>query len=461
MNEAELEHWRRDFVRRGQRVVSCPKDADVCIVNTCAVTGEAGRQSRQAVRRLHRRNPQAHLVFAGCDATLEPDRAQGIIGVDMVVPNEDKETLVEQVIAAFAERTSLPVAAQEGETRYTFSPSRTRAFLKVQDGCNNHCTFCIVSTLRGAERSRPPMDVVREVRHLVALGYREVVLTGVHLGGYGKDLGTDLKHLVTTLLEETSVERLRLSSLEPWNISSDFFELWDESHGRLMPHLHLPLQSGCDATLRRMGRHYTTADYARLVEEARRRISDLTLTTDVIVGFPGETEEEFATSLRFIEQMHFAHIHIFTYSPREGTAAIRLPAHVPPTVKKARSKELHRLMWQSKIVHMSHYIGKVRPVLWEEAKEQADSVGRRVWSGWTDNYMRVRALQPATVNLQNAIIPTRLVQVMSEEGGYFVGEPVWEQASWPAKSLQGRSHLVSFPQDIQGLVLSEGTRRRL
>jgi len=352
LNEAELERWRRQFLTRGHQIVATPEEAQVCILNTCAVTGEAGRQSRQAARRLHRRNPRAHIVFAGCDATMEPERARTIAGVDLVIGNDEKDTLVDRVIETFADVVTTPALAQEGESRYLFAPSRTRAFIKVQDGCNNHCTFCIVATLRGQERSRPVADVVREIQQLTAMGYREVILTGVHLGGYGHDMGTDLAHLVASILEQTEIERLRVSSLEPWDIPTRFFDLWAEYPGRLMPHLHLPLQSGCDATLRRMGRRYTTSDYARLVEEARKRIPDVAITTDIIVGFPGETDEEFATSLAFVRRMGFAHIHIFTYSPREGTAATRLPNHLSGKVKKARSRAMHDVMWHSKMAYL-------------------------------------------------------------------------------------------------------------
>ncbi len=428
LNEAELEQWRRAFVARGHRVVARPEDADVCILNTCAVTGEAGRQSRQMARRLHRRNPQAHIVFAGCDADMEPERAKAIEGVDLVIGNREKDRLVERVIEAFADTVTMPAGALFPDAAHMFPGSRTRAFVKVQDGCNNHCTFCIVTVLRGEERSRAIGDIIAEVNALVGMGYREVVLTGVHLGGYGRDRGTSLFELVRAILRETEIERLRLSSLEPWDIPDQFFDLWEEGEGRLMPHLHLPLQSGCDAMLRRMGRRYTTADYAALVERARRRIPDLTLTTDIIVGFPGETDDEFATSLAFVEKMAFGHIHIFSYSPREGTPATRLPNHVPSAVKKARSRAMHALMRRLKAHHLARYVGDVRPVLWEDvvAEGQGDT---RTWSGLTDNYLRVYAVVPAHIDLRNAITPTRLVRVV--DGARLLGEPDLTRASWP------------------------------
>ncbi len=440
LNEAELERWRRDFIARGCAVVARPEDADVCILNTCAVTGEAGRQSRQAARRIHRRNPRAHIVFAGCYAEMDPERAAQIAGVDLVVGNRDKDTLVDQVLDRFAGAVTMPVAAQAPDSAHMFEGVRTRAFVKVQDGCNNHCTFCIVTILRGEERSRPISHVVAEVNTLVGLGYREVVLTGVHLGGYGHDLGITLKDLVRALLADTDIERLRLSSLEPWDIPYDFFDLWEESQGRLMPHLHLPLQSGCDATLRRMGRRYTTAQYAALVEEARRRIPGLSVTTDVIVGFPGETEAEFAASLAFVEKMGFAHIHIFTYSPREGTPATRMRGHLSSQVKKARSRAMHDLMRRLKAAHLTRHLGDVRPVLWEEDVAHDPTAGTRTWSGLTDNYLRVHATVAEHVDLHNAIVPTRLTELI--QGERLRGEPDLERASWPRRPIEATSQAI-------------------
>ena len=402
------------------------------MLNTCAVTAAASRQSRQAARRLHRRNPSARLVFAGCDAEMEPERAAAIPGVDLLVGNRDKERLVDLVLERFSQDVSMPVAAQAADSVHVFPGVRTRAFLKVQDGCNNHCTFCIVSTLRGEERSRPIAAVVQEVNQLIALGYREVVLTGVHLGGYGRDMGVQLADLVRAILEETPVERLRLSSLEPWDIPPTFFDLWQRYPGRLMPHLHLPLQSGCDATLRRMGRRYTTAQYAALVTAARERIPDVVITTDIIVGFPGETEAEFEATLRYVESLHFGHIHIFTYSPREGTPAARMPGQVPPAVKKERSHRLHARMRESKQSVLQNFVGSRRPVLWEEVVGQED--GYRTWSGLTDNYLRVHARVPAHVDLHNAITLTYLMEVI--DGERLAGEPDLTTASWPHRRPQ-------------------------
>ena len=256
LNEAELERWSRGFHATGHRVVPSPAQADIMVVNTCAVTTEAARKSRKLVSGLHRQNPAARMVLTGCFAELEPGRAASLAGVDLIVGNRDKERLVDLVVESLGTPT-MPVLATEPEDAHVYaSTGRTRAFIKVQDGCRNRCSFCIVTIARGEERSRTIADVVGEIRQRHADGYQEAVLTGVHLGGYGSDLGTDLRALVRAVLEDTDIPRVRLSSLEPWDLPEDFWSLW--SSPRLMPHLHLPLQSGADTVLRRMSRRCST-----------------------------------------------------------------------------------------------------------------------------------------------------------------------------------------------------------
>ncbi|HIC90053.1 MAG TPA: tRNA (N(6)-L-threonylcarbamoyladenosine(37)-C(2))-methylthiotransferase MtaB [Anaerolineae bacterium] len=415
LNEAELAIWARGFQAAGHRVVTDPAQADVCVLNSCAVTGEAARKSRQATRRLHRINPRARLVLTGCYAQLEPDAGSTLPGVELLIGNRDKDRLVELVLEIFDGVGITPSVNDDLHSLYLYPGSRTRAFVKVQDGCNNHCTFCVVTVARGEERSRPLGEVVTEINQLVEAGYREVVLTGVHLGGYGCDLGTNLYALVQAVLTRTGIQRLRLSSLEPWDLEEDFFSLWRDP--RLCPHLHLPLQSGCDATLHRMGRRYDTKAYARLVAQARAAIPDLIVTTDVIVGFPGETDAEFTTSLRFVEQMRFAHIHVFPYSRREGTAAAWMGGHVADAVKRARVVAMQELDQRSGHAERSRFLGTVRPVLWEQSKPLTD--GQRRWSGLTDNYLRVYADVSESENLTNHITFTRLVAL---EGNKLRGE---------------------------------------
>ena len=300
------------------------------VINTCAVTGESVRKSRQLIRRAHRGNPRAKLVVSGCYASLSPDNLAAELGVDLVVPNPEKDRL----ISIAAERLDLPVmpeAATEPGENALLARSRHRAFIKVQDGCRYRCAFCIVTKARGDERSRAVADVVEEVNRIHAGGIQEVVLAGVHLGGYGSDIGSELRTLITAVLAETAIPRVRLGSLEPWELPEGFWGLFDNP--RLMPHLHLPIQSGADSVLRRMSRRCRTAEFRDLVEQARARRPGFNVTTDIIVGFPGETEQEWQQTLDFAGQMAFGHIHIFAYSPRAGTKAAGMPDQLSREVK--------------------------------------------------------------------------------------------------------------------------------
>jgi threonylcarbamoyladenosine tRNA methylthiotransferase MtaB len=282
--------------------------------------------------------------------------------------------------------------------------AHTRAFIKVQDGCDNKCTFCVTTIARGAGQSRHLGDVVAEIQALAAAGYQEAVLTGVHLGSYGRDLhnNTDLRTLVATILQHTDIPRLRLSSLEPWDIPDGFFELWQNP--RLLPHLHMPLQSGSDAVLRRMARRTNQISFRQLAAAARAAIPQLNLTTDMIVGFPGETEAEFAESVAFVEEIGFTRLHVFTYSARPGTAAARFSGQVPKLVKKERTNRLIALGQSLSLAFHEGFVGDALPVLWETAVG-ADNNGLR-WVGYTDNYIRVAANGPA--DLFNQITPTRM-----------------------------------------------------
>ncbi len=425
LNEAELQEWARDFRRAGHQIVADPALARVCVVNTCAVTSEASRKSRQRIRHIHKLNPDAAIVAAGCDATFEGRSLAELPGVVVVLDNRQKRHLVERTLEALGE--PVPDFRQVDAPYHPFAGSRTRAFLKVQDGCNNRCTYCLVRILRGEERSKPPDEVLAEVHRLVESGYKEIVLTGVHLAAYGRDQGTTLAELTARILAETDVPRLRLSSLEPWDIPEDFFSLWSDP--RLGQHLHLPLQSGCDATLRRMGRKITSAQFADLVRRAREAIPGLTVTTDLMVGFPGETDEEFRESLDFVRSMGFGHIHLFPFSPRPGTPAARLPGRPDGRTVRKRLEEVRRVAREGKLAHMARFVGEVRPVLWESHDETGDGW---LWSGLTDNYIRVRAATPAGVDLHNRILPTRLLRVGD---GVMFGKFVHEDSS-PQNPLQ-------------------------
>ncbi len=412
LNYAEMASLGRQLLAAGHQLAASAVEADLCVLNSCAVTGEAERQSRQLVRQMARANPAARLVVTGCYATLEAVKVAALPNVELVVGNAAKDELPRliglQVEGLKVEGSPPDLSTNLQPASLNVEPARTRAFLKVQDGCRNRCTFCIVTAVRGDERSRPIAEVVAEVKALHAAGYQEMVLTGVHLGGYGSDLGEALPSLLAALLAETTVPRIRLSSLEPFDLSADLFDFWAASGGRLMPHLHLPAQSGSDAVLRRMARRNRAADYEALAAAARARIPGLTITTDLIAGFPGETEADFAETIAFARRIGFAHIHAFPYSPRQGTAAVRYPGQVVEPERKCRVRALAALDAELGRAARATFIGQVRPVLWENPKMGA-------WSGLTDNYLRVQTAVLPDVDLHNRIVATRLARLEGDE----------------------------------------------
>lgn len=404
LNQSEIEAMGRELVARGHEVVADVGAAERIILNTCAVTREAAADGRALARRFHRSNSDAAIAVTGCYATIAPDVFAQIPGVDRVIDNAAKDDLVRLLDpTSEAER---PPFDREPLLRdwLAGSVSRMRGFIKVQDGCNNRCTFCVTTLARGAARSRHLGTVVEEVAAFAAAGYQEAVLTGVHLGSYGRDLGQPhgLRELVRALLDHTDIPRLRLSSLEPWDISPEFFGLW--ANPRLQPHLHLPLQSGSDTVLRRMARHTSRAAFSALVDEARAAIPDLHISTDLIAGFPGETEAEFAETRAFVEAMAFGRLHVFGYSPRPGTAAAHMPDQVAATVRKARVQQLIALGERLSLAFHQRYVGTVQPVLWEGVVG-ATPHGLR-WAGYTGNYIRVAAEGPP--NWLNTTVPVRL-----------------------------------------------------
>ena len=400
LNEAELETWSRDCRARGYQLTADAAHADLILLNSCAVTRESVRKSRQLVRRARRGNPTAKLVLSGCYASLAPEKGISELGVDLVVPNADKDRLVE-IAARELDLPVMPEGATEPGEQTLFARGRQRAFVKVQDGCRYRCAFCIVTRARGEERSRPMVEIIDEVHRVQAAGIQEIVLAGVHLGGYGSDLGGDLAGLIETLLAETSIPRIRLGSLEPWELSDRFWALFENP--RLMPHLHLPIQSGADSVLRRMSRRCRTAEFRGLVERARESVTDFNVTTDVIVGYPGETEDEWRQTLAFAAAMGFGHIHIFAYSPRTGTKAADLPDPVAREVKRVRSRQLHELASQSRRQVLERAVGQRHPVLFEHRAETGQG-DRLVWVGYTPNYLRVEVTVDTDDDLENRIV---------------------------------------------------------
>ncbi len=397
LNEAELETWAQAFQKSGHEVTRQAETANLIVINSCAVTGDAARKSRHLIRKVHRENPAAKLVVSGCYATLNQQEAEQLMGVDLVVSNQDKDKLVETSLAKLNFAAMPAMATEPGETSL-FTRGRQRAFIKVQDGCRYRCTFCIVTVARGEERSRPLQEVIKEINVLHQQNINEIILTGVHLGGYGSDLSLSLVDLIKAILAETNVPRIRLGSLEPWELTDDFYQLYDNP--RLMPHLHLPLQSGSDSVLRRMARRCKTEEFAQIVNRLREMNPLFNITSDIIVGFPGETEDEWQESVDFIKQVGFGHLHIFTYSPREGTKAATLPNPVPEALKKQRSQQLHQLADEMRVKFYQQNLGQQFPVLWEAYYEPVGADKQRVF-GYTPNYLKVGCEISADQSLEN------------------------------------------------------------
>jgi threonylcarbamoyladenosine tRNA methylthiotransferase MtaB len=411
LNEAELEAWARQFRRRGCRIAGAGEPADLLVVNTCAVTAEAVRKSRKLLRRLQREHPGARLVVSGCAASLDAADL-GDARIDLVVDNADKDRLVEIAAGALAlpepEQPDPDIDAAEA----LFARGRQRAFVKVQDGCRYQCTFCVTTLARGAERSRPLAEILADINAVAGrasgAGVQEIILTGVQLGGYGRDLtgagAMDLAGLVAAVLRETDVARVRLGSVEPWDLPDAFWRLFEDP--RLMPHLHLPLQSGADTVLRRMARRCRADEFRRLVHDARAAIPDFNVSTDVIAGFPGETDAEWRQTMDFVASVGFGQLHIFPYSPRAGTRAADMPAQVPEPVRRARARQLHELGALLRAECLDAHVGRTLPVLIEGTN--ADTAGPYT-AGFTPNYLPVR-LREAPADAVGTIVPAVLLR---------------------------------------------------
>ena len=410
LNEAELEQWSRDFKSEGHSITPNADEADVVVVNTCAVTSEATKKSRKLMNRLHRENPQSKLVVSGCYATLEEAEVAKRLGVDLVVNNQNKDKLPRKVMDEFSANT-MPLIAMEPAESSLFMRGKQRAFIKIQDGCRYRCTFCIVTVARGDERSRSLSDIINEVNQLHQQGIQEIVLTGVHVGGYGSDIETSLFDLVKRLLSETDMPRIRFASVEPWELHDEFFDLFENK--RLLPHMHLPLQSGANSVLRRMSRRCKTDDFIGLVNQARRAIPEFNVTTDIIVGFPGETEDEWQQTLETVDTIGFGHIHVFSYSPREGTKAARLANPVTDTIKKLRSQEMHVLAEKQKLAMFDSQINRDIEILWESQKALDD--GKVRYAGYTPNFLKVETIVDNTVLLESRIKKTNIRGVSADK----------------------------------------------
>ena len=386
LNQSEIETMARQFRAAGHEIVASAQGADLAVVNTCAVTSDAAADSRQTIRHVARAGVR-QIIPTGCWATLQTKDAASLPNVLRVVTNEEKDNLVASLNSEFRIQNSEFELDPIARSPLPGLHRRTRAFIKAQDGCDNACTFCITTVARGEGRSRPLADVIRDIQFALAGGTKEIVLTGVHLGSWGQEWDRHLRELVRAILDQTETPRLRLSSLEPWDLDADFFGLWRDR--RLCGHLHLPLQSGSRSVLKRMARKTTPESFRELVAAARSVMPEAAVTTDVIAGFPGESEDEFAETLDFVREMGFAGGHVFAYSARPGTAAAKMKGQIRPEVRKKRNAVLREAFEESAQAYRQKFVGRRMSVLWESVSE-LDEWGWQM-EGWTENYLRVRA----------------------------------------------------------------------
>ncbi len=390
VNQYETEAIAEQFTSKGYEIRDFSEYADVYVINTCSVTAMSDRKSRQIIRRAKKQNPHSTVIVTGCYAQVAPDEVLKIDGVNLVIGTNEKSRIV-------AEAEKLTEAAKSvcvhdishthdfEEMAVSGYSSMTRAYIKIQEGCNQFCSYCIIPYARGPIRSRNPKAVVEEAKRLVADGFTEIILVGIHIASYGLDRkDTSLADIILEINKLSGIKRIRLSSIEPMTLSPAFIEKISPAD-KLCPHFHLSLQSGCDETLKRMNRRYTTAQYAEIVKSIRESFEGAAITTDIMTGFPGETDEEFEKSAEFAEIMKFSDIHIFKYSPRPGTPAAKYPNQITPEKKDERSKVLERIRQKSEKEYLSGFIGTEAEVLFEQPSEKY----KGYFEGKTANYITV------------------------------------------------------------------------
>ncbi len=386
LNQAEVDRLARQFVAAGHQLAPAAEAADLHVINSCTVTHLAGRDSRKAARRGQRAG--ARTVLTGCHATAAPEEAAAL-GVDLVLPNAEKDELLARVHDAFPELAPPAAGAEDHVPYLPVEVGHQRALVKIEDGCNMGCSFCIIPSTRGRQRSRPPAEVLAEVAALAGAGFPEIVLTGVQISEYaGEEQGSELSlvDLARRVLDETAVRRLRLTSIAPWRFDPRLLELY--AHPRVCRHIHMSLQSGSTSVLRRMRRPYTAPQYAELVRRLREAVAGIAITTDIIVGFPGESEEEHLESLAFAEQMAFAKTHVFSYSPRPGTRAAEMPGEVPPGESKRRVHQHLAIAAKSEESFAAAALGSRLEVIWDERRGEGST-------GLADTGLRVYSAEPA------------------------------------------------------------------
>lgn len=386
LNTADSQRLANEFARSGYELVENNDIPDVFVLNSCTVTHVADKKARQSLSKARRKFPEAIVVAAGCYAESSTADLEELEATDLVIPNTRKS----EIVSIVSSRTGMEWNGLDGaEGSVNQLLGRTRAAVKIQEGCDQVCAYCIVPRVRGRERSIPEAEIIGQVQALASAGCPEVILTGTQLGSYGFDLeGSNLVDMIRSVLTETDIRRLRISSLQPAEFSDELLDLWNGvGRNRLCPHFHIPLQSGSDQILARMRRRYTGAGYLAAVQAARASVQDCSITTDVISGFPGESEDDHARTLEVLEAAELADAHVFPYSARPGTSAARFPQQVRVQSRTERAEQLREVADSMARKHRQSFVGSVRPVLWE---------GSRGLSGLTDNYLRVR-LEPGEI----------------------------------------------------------------
>ena len=418
VNQYETEAMIESFESAGYKIVDYSEYADVYIINTCTVTNMGDRKSRQIIRRAMDINADAFVAVVGCYSQIAPKEVLEIPGVRLVVGTNERSRIVELVEHTIEKEEKVNLVndimeVKEFEEMFIKNyKSRTRAFLKIQEGCDQYCTYCIIPYARGHIRSRKPESIMAEVKELAENGFREIVLTGIHVASYGKDLGDiSLIEIIEKVHNTDGIERIRMSSVDP-NVMTEDFIARLRKLPKICRHFHLSLQSGCNETLKRMNRKYTTEEYKSAVEKLREVFDDVAITTDLIVGFPGETEEEFQKTVDFIKEISFSAMHVFKYSPRKGTPASKYKNQVKPQVKEARSKLIISIAKKNEEKFKKSFIGCRRSVLYEHPIKDKDYA----FEGLTDNYIRV--VSESQEDLKGKIIETTLLELRKD---YLVG----------------------------------------
>ncbi|MCT4621193.1 MAG: tRNA (N(6)-L-threonylcarbamoyladenosine(37)-C(2))-methylthiotransferase MtaB [Marinisporobacter sp.] len=414
VNQYETEAMGEMFEKTGYEIVDSTELADVYVINTCTVTNLGDRKSRQFIRRAKRKNPKAIIAVVGCYSQTSPEEVSSIEGVNIVLGTNDRNKIVEYVEGIQEENEKINAVGNimeiEEFEEMTIGEikGKTRAYLKIQEGCNQYCTYCIIPYARGPIRSRKEEDIVKEVQRLAKNGFREVVLTGIHVASYGKDLeNTSLLDVILKVHEVEGIERIRLSSIEPTIMTEDFVKTLAYLK-KVCPHFHLSLQSGCDETLNRMNRKYTTREYKLIVERIRKYMPGVSITTDIMVGFPGETEEEFEKTMKFVEEIGFGQVHVFKYSKRKGTPAAKFENQVPPQIKNIRSEKLINLAKECLIDYHKKFLDTQRMVLFEAVSNEMEGY----YEGLTDNYIRVFC--PTEEKIEGKILKVKLDKLSDE-----------------------------------------------